>query len=77
MPLEIKKAERETSQNLVRRFSKHVKMSGLLLRARKIRFKEREKSKNMRRRSALRREEKKKEYDMLIKMGKIQEFKRR
>jgi len=25
----------------------------------------------------LRREEKKKEYDMLIKMGKIQEFKRR
>jgi len=77
MPLEIKKEERETSQNLVRRFSKRVKMSGLLLRARKIRFEDREKSKNMRRKSALRREEKKKEYDTLIKMGKIQEFKRR
>lgn len=69
-PLEIKKEGRESSQNLVRRFSKRVKLSGILLRARKIRFQERTKSKNMKKRSALRREEKKKEYDKMMKMNK-------
>lgn len=73
MPLEIKKEERETSQSLVRRFSKRVKQSGILLRARKNRFQERGKSKNMKKRSALRREEKRKEYETMIKMSKGEE----
>lgn len=76
MALEIKKDTRETSQNLVRRFSKRVKQSGILLRARKGRFHARNKSRNTRRRSALRREEKKKEYEKLIKLGKITEMRR-
>lgn len=75
MALGIKKEERETSQNLVRRFSKRVKQSGILMRARKNRFKQREKSKNMKKESALRREEKKKEYENMIKMGKGEELK--
>jgi ribosomal protein S21 len=71
MPLEIKKEGRETSQNLVRRFSRRVKQSGILLRARKTRFKERPKSNEMKKRSALRREELKKEYEKLEKLGKV------
>ena len=73
MPLEIKREERETSQNLVRRFSKRMKQSGILLRARKIRFKRREKSHQMKKKSAIRREQLKKEYERLEKLGKINE----
>jgi len=71
MALEIKKEGRETSQNLVRRFSRRMKQSGILLRARKARFRKREKSQQMKKRSALRREELKKEYEKKEKMGKI------
>ncbi|MDD2731904.1 MAG: hypothetical protein PHI53_01760 [Candidatus Pacebacteria bacterium] len=71
MSLEIKKQERETSQSLVRRFSKRIKKSGILIRARKIQFKKRPKSEQMKKRSALRREELKKEYEKLSKLGKI------
>ena len=70
MALEIKKEERESSQNLVRRFSRRIKQSGILLRARKARFRQRPKSHQMKQRSALRREELKKEYEKLEKMGK-------
>ncbi len=70
MALEIKKEERETSQNLVRRFSRRTKQSGILLRARKSRFRERAKSPQMKKRSALRREQLKQEYEKLEKMGK-------
>jgi hypothetical protein len=69
MPLEVKKQERETSQSLVRRFTRRVQQSGLLLRARKVRFKERKKSEQMQKRAALRREELKKEYERKQKMG--------
>ena len=70
MALEVKKEGRETSQNLIRRFSRRIKQSGILLRARKIRFKEKPKSHQMKKRSALRREELKKEYEKLKKMSK-------
>ncbi len=70
MALEIKRNERETSQNLVRRFSRRMKQSGILLRTRRARFKKREKSRQMRKKSALRREQLKKEYEQMEKMGK-------
>ena len=72
MVLEIKKEERETSQNLVRRFSRRIKQSGILFRARKGRFRGIKKSHQMEKRAALRREELKKEYEQLEKMGKSQ-----
>ena len=71
MPLEVQKQGRETSQSLVRRFSKKVKQSGILLQAKKNRFQEKPKSKQSKKRSALRREQLKKEYEILEKMGKI------
>jgi ribosomal protein S21 len=70
MPLEVKKQDRETSQGLVRRFSRRMKQSGILLSARKVRFFDRPKSKQMKKRSALRREELRKEYELADKMGK-------
>jgi len=76
MALEILKQERETSQSLVRRFQKRIQQSGLLLRARKIRFRQRRKSEQMKKRAALRREELKKEYEKLKKLGKINEWQR-
>lgn len=72
MALEIKKQERETAQSLIRRFTKGVQQSGLLARARKIRFKERKKSKQMKKKAALRREELKKQYEKLEKLGKTE-----
>jgi ribosomal protein S21 len=71
MALEIKKQERESIQSLVYRFNKSVQQSGILMRARKIRFRQREKSRDMRKRAALRREELKKEYEKIKKLGKI------
>lgn len=75
MVLEIKKQEKENSQSLIRRFSKSVKLSGILLEARKRRFTERRKSRQMKKRSALRREQLKMEYKKLEKLGKISSFK--
>jgi hypothetical protein len=70
MALEVKRKERENPQSLVRRFTKRVQQSGILLRARRGRFKRREKSKDQRKKTALRREEMKKEYEELEKLGK-------
>jgi len=72
MALEIRKKEKETSQGLIRRFTRSVQQSGLLIRARKIRFRERGKSRQMKKRAALRREEIKKEYEKLKKLGKLE-----
>jgi len=70
VPLKVTKKERETSQSLIRRFSRDIKKSSLLFRVRKNRFRKRNKSKQMKKRSALRREELRKEYERLKKMGK-------
>ncbi len=73
MPLEVKKNERETAQSLIRRFTKGMQQSGILIRARKARFKARTKSNQMKKRGALRREELRIEYDKLKKLGQIKE----
>jgi hypothetical protein len=71
MPLEVKKQNKETSQALVRRFSKKVQQSGILIRARSVRYKDRNRSEEMKKRSALRREQLRKEYEMKEKMGEL------
>lgn len=70
MALEVKKKDRETTQSLLHRFTKNVQRSGILIRARKNRFKTRPKSRQMKKKSALRREEIKKEYEKMKKLGK-------
>ncbi len=69
MVLEVKKQNRETSQGLIRRFSRSIQRSGILLRARAVRFRKKDKSKQMKKRTALRKEELKKEYEKLKKLG--------
>ncbi|GAH85582.1 unnamed protein product [marine sediment metagenome] len=71
MPLRANRQGRESSQGLVRRFSQKIRKSGILLEARKKRFKGREKSQQLKKRSALRKEKKRQEYQKLKKMGKI------
>lgn len=55
MALNVHKKERETSQNLVHRFTKTVRQSGILLQVRSKQFKKRAKSTLAKKRSALRR----------------------
>ena len=71
MTLEVKKQERESSQSLIRRFYRRVQKSGILHRARKNRFRKREKSEQMKKRAALRREEMKRKYEKLRKLGEL------
>lgn len=55
--LEVIKKDRETSQNLVHRFTKVVRQSGILLEIRSKQFHKRPKSALAKKRSALRRVE--------------------
>jgi hypothetical protein len=71
MPVRAKKRVRESTQSLIQRFSKRVKKSGVLLEARKRMFRKRKKSRQLKKRSALRREQKKAEYLKLKKLGKL------
>lgn len=72
--VEVKKRTGESTESLLRRFTKKVQQSGVLLRARKGRFFESPKSKKQIRTEAIRREliREKKEY--LKKVGKLDEL---
>jgi ribosomal protein S21 len=71
--IEVKKRERENPRSLLRRFTRRIQQSGILIRARKARFREREKTKRERRDSALRRVRIGKEKEKLRKMGLLEE----
>ena len=70
MALEVKKKERESSQNLVHRFVKVVRQSGILLNTRGKQFRKRPKSALAKKRSALRRVTLKAEKVIAEKMAK-------
>jgi ribosomal protein S21 len=71
MTLKVKRQDRETTQSLVRRFQKSVQQSGILIRARKSRFHKKSQNETSKKRAALRKEELRKEYAKLKKLGKI------
>ena len=68
---EIKKQERETNQALIRRFSRRLKNSGILINAKKSQFRKRPKSLQMRKKAVLRKLEIQKEYEKKRKLGSI------
>jgi ribosomal protein S21 len=72
--VEVSKRNNEGTDSLIRRFSRKVQQSGVLLQARKIRFYERKKSKRKLREEAQRRTELQAERERLIKLGEIDEF---
>lgn len=69
--IEVKKKDRETSESLIRRFSRRVQQSGVLVQARKTRFRNEEKSKREIRQGAMYKEKVRKIADKLKKMGKF------
>ena len=71
MPLKVQKRDRESSQSLIRRFGQKIRRSGILFEVRKKQFKKKGKSWQLKKRSALRRKEKKEEYEKLKKLGKV------
>ena len=71
--IEVKRKERETSESLIRRFGRRVQQSGILVQARKTRFRSEEKSKTEIRQGAMYKAKVKKVVDRLKKMGKFDE----
>jgi ribosomal protein S21 len=69
--IEVRKKEKETSESLIRRFSRRVQQSGVLVHARKARFLKDEKSKREKRNEALYKIKIRKEIDKLKKLGKF------
>ena len=73
MAIEVKKRQGESNRSFLRRFSRRIQQSGVLIRARKTRFREKEKSKREKKESALRRIRIVKEQDKLKKLGLLKE----
>lgn len=73
----VKRKDRETTAAMLRRFTRRVQQSGILLRARKTRFYEPKPTKRSRREKALRRKELLQERERLIKLGKLKPFERK
>lgn len=72
--IEVRKRNNESSESLLRRFSKRVQQSGVLLRAKKRRFYEPPKNKRASRADALRRLAIREQREILRKTGKLEEF---
>mgnify|MGYP000846011288 CR=1 FL=1 len=71
--IEVKRKDRETSESLIRRFGRRVQQSGVLVQARRSRFRTEEKSKREKREGAMYKMKVKKVVDRLKKMGKFDE----
>ena len=71
--IQVEKNNNESTSNLIRRFTKRVQGSGIIPRMRSTRYFKRQKSSNVAKTAKLKKLERKKEYDRLLKLGKIQE----
>ncbi len=77
MAIEVKKREKESAQGLLRRFTRRVQQSGILIRTRRGRFYISPLTKRQKRLGALRRLANRKEREKLYKLGKLEnEYKR-
>ncbi len=75
--IEVKRRKGESIEGFLRRFSRKVQQSGIVLEVKKRKFHSRTKSRNAQRVSALRRNDKRSEYAYLEKMGLLPEPKAR
>ena len=74
---EVKRKKSESFDALFRRFQRRVQSSGRVLQAKKIRFNQKDDNPSKRRSGALRREEKKEEYEYMVRAGKMKPDERR
>jgi ribosomal protein S21 len=72
--VEVRKRDNESTDSLLRRFSRKVQHSGVLLQARKIRFHVRKKGRRRMREDAIRKANIQAERERLIKLGEIDEY---
>jgi len=70
--VEVRKRDKESTGSLLRRFTRKVQQSKILLEARSHAHRMRAKSKTKKKKDALRRIAKRKEYDRLRKLGKAE-----
>jgi len=73
MAVDVKRKKGETFEAFVRRFNKRLMQSGTLLQFKKIRYHQKEKSRNLAKNSALVRLKKRAEIEYLKKTGRITE----
>lgn len=71
MKIKVKKQGRESSKNLIRRFSSQIKKSNILRKARKNQYRKRELSKQMQKRETLRKKKKRERFQRLRKLGEL------
>jgi len=69
--IEVKKKNKETAESLIRRFSRRIQQSAVLVQARKNRFRRDEKSKTEKRQEAIYKVKIRKEIDRMKKLGKF------
>jgi ribosomal protein S21 len=70
---EVKRKKGETFDALLRRFQRRVQSSGKILQAKKVRFLNKKQNRNKRRESALFREDKRAEYNYMLKTGQLKD----
>ena len=73
MAVEVKRKDRETTGSLLRRFTRRVQQSGVLMTARKGRFYQKPKTRRQKKNSALRREQLRSLRRDMLKAGLIEE----
>lgn len=71
--VEVTKTGTENSMGVLRRFTKRVQGAGILPRVRSLRYKQRNQSTYKRKVATLKKLGRRKEVDLLIKLGKMQE----
>lgn len=71
--IQIERNERENNLSILRRFRNRVRSSGILMKARSLRYHTRPQSEFQKKQSKLRRLTKSQERERLIKLGKIGE----
>ncbi|MEM9336561.1 MAG: hypothetical protein AAGA35_01765 [Patescibacteria group bacterium] len=75
--VEVTKNQNESTANVIRRFTKRMQGSGIVPRMRGARYFSRTKSRNVQKDARLKKLEKKERYETLLKLGKVQDHRRR
>jgi len=70
---EIKANNNESSASVIRRFSRHVKSSGVIRKSKSLRYRTRELSKTMQKKQALHSKVKRAYIEKMIKLGKMKD----
>lgn len=73
MSVEVRRKEKEPVGSLLRRFTRRIQQSGVLLNARRSRFYRKQKTKRQTKSSALRREQLRAQRKEMMKMGLLEE----